>query len=98
MALHGAAQFVPGFGVDGKGVVAMLGGVVPSSSWDTYGSLRSMTNVTVYDTGTGEWYSQTATGDVPSPRKNLCVIGVQSGNKSTYEMYAFFPSSFPHFK
>jgi hypothetical protein len=85
MALAGAGQFVPSFGKEG--VMVMIGGVVPTNSWDTSGALRSMTNITIFDPETGSWYSQTATGDVPMARKNMCVVGAQSNNGSTYEMY-----------
>jgi hypothetical protein len=90
LAVHGAAQFIPSYGE--KGVMIMLGGVAPTSQWDTYDPLRSMSNITIYDPSSGAWYSQTATGDTPISRKNLCVVGVQSSNESTYEMYAFSPS------
>lgn len=84
MAFAGAGQFVPSFGEEG--VMVMIGGIAPTNSWDTSGALRSMTNITVFDPETGSWYSQTATGDVPMARKNMCVVGVQSSNESTYEM------------
>jgi hypothetical protein len=84
MAINGAAQFVPSFG--NKGIMVMIGGMVPSSSWDVVGAIRSMTNITIFDPSSGAWYSQTATGDVPSAKKNLCVIGVQASNASTYEL------------
>ncbi|KAH0536099.1 hypothetical protein FGG08_007004 [Glutinoglossum americanum] len=47
MALGGSAQFVPPFGE--AGLIIMMGGVVPSSSWDTGGSFRPMSNITIFD-------------------------------------------------
>jgi hypothetical protein len=87
MALAGSSQFIPLFGK--AGLIVMIGGAVPTSSWDTGGTggpLRSMSNITIFDPYYQEWYSQTATGDVPAARRNFCLVGAMSINETTYEM------------
>jgi hypothetical protein len=84
MALDGSAQFVPQFGE--KGVIVMMGGIEPSASWDTKGPLRPMSNITIFDPYNQNWYSQSATGDVPLARANFCLVGASSTNGTTYEM------------
>jgi len=86
MGIGGAGQLVSSFGSGSEGIMVMIGGIMPANSWDTGGALRSMTNITIFDPSSQSWYSQTATGDVPSSRKNLCIVGAQSSNYSTYEM------------
>ncbi|KAM3070000.1 hypothetical protein ACMFMG_003964 [Clarireedia jacksonii] len=87
MALYGAGQFVPSFG--SEGVMVMIGGAVPTNSWDKSGALRPMTNITVFDPSSQGWYSQTATGDIPMSRRDICIIGVQSSSESTYEIFIY---------
>jgi hypothetical protein len=83
--LFGGAQVISSFGK--AGVLIIVGGMVPDSPWViSSASLRPMSNVTVYDIASGNWYSQTATGDVPVSRQNFCMTGAQGTNGSTYEM------------
>jgi hypothetical protein len=84
MSTDGAAQFVPSFGK--AGILVLLGGSAPLSSFDAGIKLRSMSNITIYDPSSKLWYSQTATGDVPASRSDICIVGAQSTNSSTYEM------------
>lgn len=83
-SIGGAAQFVLSFGK--AGILVLLGGSAPLSSFTVGDSLRPMSNITIYDPSSGLWYSQTATGDFPAPRVDMCVGGAQSTNSSTYEM------------
>lgn len=84
MSTDGAAQFVPSFGK--AEILVLLGGNAPLSSFDTGYELRPASNVTIYDPSSMLWYSQTATGDVPSTRSDMCIVGAQSTNLSTFEM------------
>ena len=43
-------------------------------------------NISIFDLGTKQWYWQAATGDIPWPRSNLCVVGVQARDNSTFEV------------
>ena len=72
-----AAAYAPNFG---SGFLIFLGGQDPSS----YDSLVSMSTIVLYDTSTGTWYQQEATGDIPAPRLAFCSVGVSSGH--TFEM------------
>jgi hypothetical protein len=84
MSTDGAAQFVPFFGR--AGILVLLGGNAPLSSFDTNSLLKPMSNITIYDPSSKLWYSQTATGDVPASRRDVCIVGAQSTNSSTFEM------------
>lgn len=83
MSTHGAAQFVPSFGK--AGILVLLGGNAPLSSFDTENELRPMSNITIYDPSSRLWHWQTATGDVPVSRSDMCIVGAQSTNLSTFE-------------
>lgn len=75
-------HYVPSFG----GLVVFLGGIAYGT--DVVGaSLRSMSEINVYDPKTKKWFIQNASGDIPSGRKNFCITGAQGTNSSTYEMY-----------
>jgi hypothetical protein len=84
MSIDGAAQFVASFGE--AGLLILLGGNTPILSFDANSVLRPMSNITIYDPSSMLWYSQTATGDIPAPRSNMCIVGAQSTNSSTFEM------------
>jgi hypothetical protein len=78
-------QFVPSYGK--TGVLLMVGGDAPTSqNYNAGSALRTMTNITIYDTYTQQWYHQTATGDIPAPRLQFCIAGAQAADNSTYEM------------
>lgn len=85
-------HYVPSFG----GLVVFLGGMAYGTG-ATGSSLRSMSEINVYDPKTKKWYIQSATGDIPAARKNFCITGAQGTNSSTYEMYVdlspFFDTS-----
>lgn len=72
---------MPGFG-SGEGIVVLLGGIVFETQ-----TMRSMAEIVVFDPATQQWYSQTATGDIPDVRRKICITGAQGTNTSTYEMY-----------
>jgi hypothetical protein len=83
-AVPGAMLDVTSFGTDG--LLVLLGG------GNTVGSKAPITNpsfnnITIYDKANQKWYSQAATGTIPESRIFFCAVGVQSPDKSTYEMY-----------
>lgn len=84
MSTNGAAQFVASFGK--AGILVLLSGNAPLSSFYTNSMLRPMSNITIYDPSSMLWYSQTATGDIPAPRRDICIVGARSTNSSTFEM------------
>ncbi len=53
------------------------------------GIQSSMQNITVYDIATQSWYSQKATGDVPSWRYNGCSVVVSAADGSSHSIYLF---------
>ncbi|KAI9668477.1 MAG: hypothetical protein M1829_005355 [Trizodia sp. TS-e1964] len=87
MSVGGSAQFVPSFGK--AGILVLLGGDTPLSTFSSGNTLRSLSNITVYDPTSKLWYSQTATGDVPASRIDICIAGAQSTNSSTYEIFVY---------
>lgn len=90
---YGRAFYVPVFG-SGQGIVVAIGGRVENSA------MRDMAVITLFDPATQEWYTQTATGDIPSPKEFFCITGAQSTNGSTYEMFvnsiSYIPIPYSH--
>lgn len=50
-----------------------------------------MSNIGIFDINStavgGTWYNQTATGDIPSPRIDFCMVIVSAPDKSSHNMY-----------
>ncbi|PKS07718.1 hypothetical protein jhhlp_006326 [Lomentospora prolificans] len=82
----GKIQYIPRFGP--HGLIAVFGGstssLVPGSST----SYRDFRNLTFFDPVSRDWYWQTTTGTMPTPRENLCVFGAESTD-GTYEIFVF---------
>lgn len=74
------ASYMPQFG---SGFLAFVGGQIPGSI-TAIDSLADMSNITLYDVVSGTWYSQSTTGDTPSPRMAFCSVGASSGD--SFEM------------
>jgi hypothetical protein len=79
---EGAGHWISGFADDKLSI--FMGGVAYGDKTDP--SLRSMSEITVYDRTTSTWYTQTASGDIPSGRRNFCVVGARTSGASSYEM------------
>ncbi len=62
-----------------SGLLFMLGGGDPT---DTVG----FNNISIYDKTERKWYSQLASGRVPDPRAEFCVVGIQGKKSSSFEM------------
>ena len=48
-----------------------------------------LANVSVYDIGTGTWYQQAATGDIPPWRYMGCSVTVSAPDQSSHSIYVF---------
>ena len=60
--------------------------------YETGSRMADMETVSLYDTSSGTWYTQTATGDVPPPRSEFCAMEALNGGNHV-ELYAFLPLS-----
>lgn len=101
---HGSALFVPSFGT-GQGIIVYIGGSSfkenPTAKRTLVrrdGTMLLLSTITIYDIASKQWYTQTAGGDVPSPRLATCITGAQGANLSTYEMCVKASSKFVVFK
>jgi len=83
---QGRMLYVPNFGK--SGILVSVGGNQWDKNGDSSDALLSMNSVQVYDTDAGRWYEQTVTGDVPEPRKEFCMAGATSNNR-TYEILLY---------
>ncbi|KAI5838807.1 hypothetical protein DFP73DRAFT_563252 [Morchella snyderi] len=79
-----------------KGILVLLGGGYKNSSaneMDWKGDLISMSNIGIFDINSiavgGTWYNQTATGDVPSPRIDFCMVIVSAPDKSSHNIFIY---------
>ena len=52
----------------------------------TWPQLLSFNNITIYDKSKQKWYSQLASGAIPDPRTNFCIVGIRSIESDTFEM------------
>ena len=69
---------VPTFGTGG--VIILLGEGNPTQ-------VISFNNITIYDKIEQRWYSQLASGDLPEPRSDFCIVGTPGTTASnTFEM------------
>lgn len=72
----GQMHFVPSFGP--QGLFLTLGG---TNGTEHFG----FDNIWVYEAVTRNWFNQTASGNIPEPRREFCVAGINS-TEGTYEM------------
>ena len=77
--VYGLMHGVPDFGPVGllaiTGTITHIAGVAPDP----------LNNITLYEPSSKNWYSQTATGNVPAGRDHQCTVGLK-GDNGTYEM------------
>ena len=66
-----------------NGTFVIFGGEDKTGS--TGAAARGFSLITIFDPNSGLWYSQVASGQIPSLRYDYCVVGVQS-MESTFEM------------
>ncbi|KAK2602436.1 hypothetical protein N8I77_008966 [Diaporthe amygdali] len=79
--VNARAEFAP-FGPNG--LILLLGG----TSGDPASSLLDFNNITFYDPITKQFFSQQATGTIPTGRQRFCSVGVAGPNK-TYEVFLY---------
>ncbi|MCJ1464264.1 hypothetical protein MMC07_002877 [Pseudocyphellaria aurata] len=83
-AEKGAMHYVPSFGPDGFFVV--MGG---DDFWHSnYSSLADIKTISIHDPSSQQWFDQTTAGDIPKPRKEFCLAGIESNN-GTYEIFMY---------
>ena len=60
------------------------GGIIILLGEGDLNNVMSFNNITIYDKTAQNWYSQLASGDLPEPRSDFCIVGIQgtieSGN------------------
>ena len=83
---YGAIVHVPTWGPAGM-VVAFGGQTSGQSTWSDGGSYVQLANISIFDPHGGQWYYQTASGDVPDQRDRFCAVGAQGGDNSTFGKY-----------
>lgn len=82
--VSGGLVYVPTWGEAGL-AVAFGGQDAPDlGAYVDGGAYRSFSNISIWDPATQKWYSQTATGEIPTERDKFCTVGVQGGDKSTF--------------
>ena len=84
---YAGAAYAPNFGKEGFLVV--VGGSNPSSNVYTYEGgtdLVSMSTITLYDPNSQKWYQQEATGEIPPPRTEFCLVGLKNRDGKTFEL------------
>ena len=85
---YGQLEFIPDFGPAGL-LMTLGGGIYPETGYyrthilSQY--LSTFQSLNFFEPMSGEWYRQTATGQIPDPRANFCSVGL-SGDNGTYEV------------
>lgn len=79
--VNAQAEYVP-FGPNG--LILLLGG----TSGDSPPTFSDFTNITFYDPITKQFFSQQATGTIPTGRQRFCSVGVP-GPDNTFEIFLY---------
>lgn len=79
--VNAQAEYAP-FGPNG--LILLLGG----TSGDSTSGLIDFVNITFYDPITKKFFSQQATGTIPTGRQRFCSVGV-TGPNSTFEVFLY---------
>ncbi|KAJ4306323.1 hypothetical protein N0V88_001123 [Collariella sp. IMI 366227] len=74
----GGTTFVPNWGK--RGILLHVGGSQDSDGGGR--ALVSFETVYIYDNDAQQWYEQKTTGDIPQPRKDFCMAGAPSSNRT----------------
>jgi hypothetical protein len=64
------------------------GNIVPGNNGQNNNGTDSFQTVHVYDVDEQRWYEQKTTGDIPEPRKDFCIAGSPSSNR-THEILVY---------
>ena len=89
-------EYIPAYGKEG--ILVSMGGDAPVSQDQYYpgSNQMPMSDITIYDIKSQQWYSQTATGDVPDGRSEFCSIIAHGGDNESWEMLVYLFYSFIH--
>lgn len=76
----GGLVYSPNFGE--KGILVQIGGDQVGKVKAGSDSLLPLDTVQIFDVARGSWYDQKVSGNVPQARKEFCVAGAASNNKT----------------
>lgn len=82
------------------GTLVLLGGTPDSSLQDSReegtGSLVSLDVIAIFDISSvynsnaqGRWYKQNASGPIPEPRMDFCLVSVSAADNSSHQIYLY---------
>lgn len=80
---EGSMHFIP---ASDAGMLVYFGGVEIDNGTSSY---ANMSNIQLFDIANNRWFTQTATGDVPSPRRGACANVIWAKDKSSYNFYVY---------
>jgi hypothetical protein len=78
---EGVMVYIP---ASNDGLLIYYGGITTTSNGTILGA--PMSTIYVYDIQSSRWYTQTATGDVPAPRRRFCAGASWAQDHSSYNM------------
>ncbi|KAF1931004.1 uncharacterized protein M421DRAFT_57308 [Didymella exigua CBS 183.55] len=81
---EGALHFIP---ASAAGMLVYFGGVEMSITANVLQA--NMSNIQLFDIANNRWSTQTAAGDVPSPRRGACANVIWAKDKSSYNFYVY---------
>ncbi|KAH6616281.1 hypothetical protein C7974DRAFT_41709 [Boeremia exigua] len=81
---EGSLHYVP---ISQAGMLVYFGGVQTNPGGEVV--FANMSEIHMYDINDGKWSTQTATGDVPSPRVGMCAGVTWANDRSSYNFYMF---------
>ncbi|KZM21775.1 hypothetical protein ST47_g7169 [Ascochyta rabiei] len=78
----GSLQYLP---ASASGILVYFGGI----EGDSEGGVRyaNMSEIRVFDINENKWFTQIASGDVPSPRRGVCAGVAWANDHSSYNIY-----------
>ncbi|KAH6614895.1 hypothetical protein C7974DRAFT_442924 [Boeremia exigua] len=80
---EGSLHFIP---ASDTGMLVYFGGLEIENGITGY---ANMSEIQVFDIANNRWFTQTATGDVPSPRRGFCADVVWAKDRSSYNFYVY---------
>jgi hypothetical protein len=87
----GGLIHIPNWGT--HGLVVVIGGQT-SPTLDNFidgQKYQDMRNISIFDPTEQNWYFQTSTGDIPTPRDRFCVVGASEGEgmNGTFQIFMY---------
>ncbi|RYP38290.1 hypothetical protein DL767_002621 [Monosporascus sp. MG133] len=88
---EGAMVWIP---AGDTGLLVYFGGLVsPYGNGTT--APQPLDTILIYDPSTNDWFTQTATGDIPQNRRQHCVGAAWAADRSSYNIYLWGGASVP---